>query len=167
MHKTDNFKSLVLHKTYDFKSPFLHKTDNFCHSQKGIRLPPRLLPLIASTAVTPGEAFGEEDGDSCDCRTPAMWASCARSRNKYDKARPGKEDLDGRKERKRGISADLLGGLLALGRLLGVLALRHNPELEQRVADNHGEQGVDHGGDGAGHGGDGAGHGGVHAPALA
>lgn len=98
MHKTDNFKSLVLHKTDDFKSPFLHKTDNFCHSQKGIRLPPRLLPLIASTAVTPGEAFGEEDGDSCDCRTPAMWASCARSRNKYDKARPGKEDLDGRKE---------------------------------------------------------------------
>lgn len=46
---------------------------------------------------------------------------------------------EGRKEFRIG----LLGGLLALGRLLG-LALRHNPELEQRVTHDHGEQGVDH-----------------------
>jgi len=34
MHKTDNFKSLVLRKIGIFKSPFLHKIDIFYHSQK-------------------------------------------------------------------------------------------------------------------------------------
>ena len=53
----------------------------------------------------------------------------------------------------------LLGGLLALGRLPGP-ALRHDPELEQRVADDHGKQGVDHGCDRACDAG-------VHAPSLA
>lgn len=50
MHKIDNFKGL-----------FLHKTDDSCHSQKqGTGPPPYLSPPTASTAVVPGEAFGEE-----------------------------------------------------------------------------------------------------------
>ena len=50
MHKIDNFKGL-----------FLHKTDDFCHSQKqGTGPPAYLSPPTASTAVVPGEAFGEE-----------------------------------------------------------------------------------------------------------
>ena len=34
MHKTDNFKRLVLHKTGIFKSPFLHKIDIFTTVKK-------------------------------------------------------------------------------------------------------------------------------------
>ncbi len=51
MHKIDNFKGLF----------FAQKTDDFCHSQKqGTGPPPYLSPPTASTAVVPGEAFGEE-----------------------------------------------------------------------------------------------------------
>ena len=62
---------------------------------------------------------------------------------------------EGRKEFRIGLP----GGLLALGRLLG-LAFRHDPELEQRIAHDHGKQGVDHGGDGARDAG-------IHTPSLA